>query len=326
VKALYIPKNFRSKTLELIELCSGILDSYARDGYDLSLRQIYYRLVALDHFPEDRKWTRIEETGKWVRDPQGTKNALPNYTWLGNLINEGRLAGRLDWEQIVDRGRWTESNSHWDNPSEVVQSAADSFALDKWEPQPYHVEVMCEKQALEGVLIPVCRKLDVPFSSNKGYSSQSFMWRKGQSLRYQLNEGKKVLILYVGDHDPSGLDMDRDILDRLRLFTKLDSNPRLVRGDLVVQRVALTMEQIREHNPPPNPTKITDSRAKEYIKKYGDESWELDSVDPRTLAKLVEDEVLGVRDADLWAEAYEKEEKMKQPLRDLAKEYAAKKW
>jgi len=302
MKERYVAKNFRPATLDLIEICEGILNDYAADGYDLTLRQLYYQLVSRDIIPNSQK----------------------EYSRLGSIVNDARLAGLLDWEQIVDRGRKTVENSHWTDPSAILRSAAASFAIDKWEAQPYYVEVMCEKQALEGVLAPVCERLDIPFSSNKGYSSQSFMWRKGKNLLRKVRRGKEILLLYLGDHDPSGLDMDRDIKDRLSMF--VGNSDRLHVENLDLNRVALTMDQIEEFNPPPNPAKITDSRAKEYIKKHGDESWELDALEPRILAALVEDAVFGVRDEDLWMEALAKEQAMTESLKGLADEYKDKEW
>jgi hypothetical protein len=227
------------------------------------------------------------------------------------------MAGLVDWDMIVDRGRVTVQNQHWESPSEIIRAAAETFRIDKWENQPSHIEVMVEKQALEGVLIPVCRELDVSFTSNKGYSSQSFMYRKGRYLQEKLAQNKDVRILYLGDHDPSGLDMDRDVLERLQTFSSYDDSSDY----MFFHRLALTWDQIEEFNPPPNPAKITDSRAKSYIRKHGDESWELDALEPRILAQLVKDFVLRYRDPYLWEDAIKEESEQKEKLLKLADEY-----
>jgi hypothetical protein len=216
------PHSFRGDGLEIIERCADILEDYAQQGYTLTLRQIYYQLVSHDLFPDDRRWSQIPGTNRWVRDPNGTKNADPNYKWLGDLVNKGRLFGILDWDLIEDRARETVTPLHWGHPSEIVEAAAEQFRIDKWVDQPVHVEVMAEKDAVSGILEPVCRSLDVSFTANRGYSSQSFMYRRGKYLQGKLLEGKKVLVVYLGDHDPSGLDMDRDIEERLRLFAGLE--------------------------------------------------------------------------------------------------------
>ena len=84
------------------------------------------------------------------------------------------------------------------------------------------------------------------------------------------------MIIHLGDHDPSGIDMTRDIQERLQMFG----------ADVYVKRVALTMNQIGTYNPPPNPAKITDSRASKYIDEYGNESWELDALEPQVITDL----------------------------------------
>jgi hypothetical protein len=280
--------------------------SYAAQGYDLSLRQLYYQFVA----------------------HHGLDNTEQNYKMLGVVVSDARLAGLLDWDSLVDRGRSTIVNSHWETPADIIDSAAASFRLDLWETQDCHVEVMVEKQALEGVLVPVCRRLDVPFTANKGYSSSSAMYEAGKRLEQKMDEGKRIVIVYLGDHDPSGIDMGRDVFDRLALFSGAgywDSAERVVEarndGTFVVNRIALNMDQIRQYNPPPNPAKMTDSRAKGYVSKYGYESWELDALDPDTLAGLVASEVERHIDPAKWDERVSLLEKGRADLRAMAKTY-----
>lgn len=287
MKEQFIWKNFRDKTRQLITLINAILGEYAALGFDLSVRQVFYQLVARGHLPNtESAW------GKVI-----------------NIVSEGRLAGLIDWDMIVDRGRRTIFAPHWRDPSEILDAAAESFRIDKWEDQSRHIEVMVEKQALEGVLTPVCRDLDVRLTANKGYSSQSLMYRIGKRLEYKIDQDKEIWILYLGDHDPSGLDMDRDIVERLEMFSN---------GRLAVRRLALLMEQIEELNPPENPAKLSDSRAAGYIAEFGYSSWELDAVEPTELARLVREAVTSLRDEDLWLEAVAREEAMRLQLENLA--------
>jgi len=282
----FIDYKFSKDSLTIITTANNILTEYEAMGYDLSLRQIYYQFVA----------RAIIE------------NSERSYKRLGDIVSNARLAGLLDWDMIRDRGRVTRRNTHWNNPAEIIESAARQFAINKWENQPVHVEVMVEKQALEGVLIPECIDLDISFTANKGYSSSSALYEAGQRLSYHIAEGKHCIVIYLGDHDPSGIDMSRDVECRLRQFARSNAS-------VEVQRVALNMDQIRKLKPPPNPTKITDSRANGYIREFGYESWELDALDPKFLASLVRDAVYEVRDIDLWEEAIQKEEKMKNDLK-----------
>lgn len=112
-------------------------------------------------------------------------------------------------------------------------------------------------------------------------------------------------------HDPSGIDMTRDIQERLELFG----------ADVYVKRVALTMNQIQTYNPPPNPAKITDSRASKYIDQFGDESWELDALEPKVITDLIKKQVIMYRDDAIYRAVYDKESREKDELRMLERNY-----
>jgi len=117
------------------------------------------------------------------------------------------------------------------------------------------------------------------------------------------------VVFHFDDHDPSGKDMSRDITDRIELFTG---------NSLKFERLALNMDQVREYNPPPNPAKITDSRATAYIAEYGAESWELDALEPTVLAELVRTAVEGVTDKAKMGEAQAEQDKHRETLKLVA--------
>lgn len=276
-KIQYKNLRFKTSTADMITLAEEILAEYQADGYDLTVRQLYYQFVARGIFPEDRRWTWTGS--KWVRDPNGTKNADPNYKWLGGIINKARLAGLLDWSSICDRTRSHRKNSHWRSPDEIIRACAEQYRINTRELQPVYLEVWVEKDALIGVLEGVCTNLDVGFFSCRGYVSQSAMWRAAQRIRCATRE--RAVVLHLGDHDPSGIDMTRDIADRLELFG----------ATCEVERIALTMAQIKEYGPPSDPAKVTDSRYAGYIKEHGSESWELDALEPRVITDLIRERV-----------------------------------
>jgi hypothetical protein len=168
------------------------------------------------------------------------------------------------------------------------------------------MEVWIEKDALIGVIDGVCRELDVPFFSCRGYVSDSEMWTAAYN---RMDKGEQTIVLHLGDHDPSGIDMTRDIRERLDLFS--------MEADIEVRRIALTMDQIDELKPPPNPAKITDSRFEGYAAEYGDESWELDALEPQYIADLIQTAVFGERDVDLWDAAYQEQETERQQIQDV---------
>lgn len=259
-KIKYQDFNFRESSINLIRTANKIIAEYQAQGFDLTLRQLYYQFVARDIIP----------------------NSIKSYKNLGSVINDGRLAGMIDWLAIVDRTRDLKTLSHWDEPADIVAACAKQFNIDRWQDQEYRPEVWIEKDALAGVFDRVCRELDVPLFSCRGYTSQSEMWVAGQRLLAHKNNGQTPFIFHFGDHDPSGKDMSRDILDRLQLFTD---------GIIEFERMALNMDQVREFNPPPNPAKITDSRATAYMAEFGNESWELDALDPATLESLVRESI-----------------------------------
>jgi hypothetical protein len=167
--------------------------------------------------------------------------------------------------------------AHWDNPSEIIEDAAEQYRRNLWEGQPNYVEVWVEKDALIGIIEQAAKKLDTPCFSCRGFTSSTALWDAADRLKQHGKNGQDCFIIHLGDHDPSGLDMTRDIRDRLQLFG----------ASVAVERIALNMNQIQQYNPPPNPAKMTDTRSKKYIKQYGATSWELDAIEPSELDRLI---------------------------------------
>jgi len=276
-KIQYQHKNFRAASLALIDTANDIIDEYSKMDFVLTLRQLYYQMVA----------RAIIE------------NSQRSYKRLGNLINNARLGGLVDWRAIVDRTRELRGVSTWENPKGVMQSVLRSYKEDLWLTQPHRVEVWIEKDALTGIIEGVCNEQRINYFSCRGYSSASETWKAGQRLARYIQAGQDPLILHLGDHDPSGMDMTRDIIERLDLFSQ---------SFIEVDRIALNMDQIEQYGPPPNPTKLTDSRAESYVVKHGYDSWELDALDPMVMAELIRGKVEAVIDQNEWNMALEQEE------------------
>lgn len=287
-KIQYKEIRFQQKSLDLIELVNQVVDEYSAQGYELTLRQVYYQLVARGYIPNNER----------------------SYKNVGSLINDGRLAGLIDWHSVTDRTRNLRKESHWDNPADVIASARYSYNLDKWKGQPNYVEVWVEKDALVDIVGQACDPLDTPYFSCRGYTSQSEMWSAAQRFIRQEQREKRIII-HLGDHDPSGIDMTRDIQERLELLG----------ADVYVKRVALTMNQIQTYNPPPNPAKITDSRASKYIDQFGDESWELDALEPKVITDLIKKQVTMYRNDDIYRAVCDKELREKEELKMLERNY-----
>lgn len=285
----------RADAIDIVAKANQVCLSYARQGYDLTLRQLYYQFVSRGWLPNNQL----------------------SYNKLKSIISKARLAGLLSWSYIVDRTRNLSALAHWDDPAEIMGSAAAGFRIEKWSDQPTRVEVWVEKEALSGVVARTANDLDVAWFACRGYVSQSELWRAGQRLGGYIRDGKRVVILHLGDHDPSGIDMTRDIDDRLRMFIGHDVGYGAV-DELEVRRIALNMEQVRLYNPPPNPAKLTDSRVGNYIDLHGEQSWELDALDPATLDALIRQHVYAERDDELWGEAEALEAEHRRLLREAS--------
>lgn len=296
-KIAYIDKRFQPSSLELIDKVNNVVADYSAQGFSLTLRQVYYQMVARAIIPNDQR----------------------SYKNLGSLINDARLAGLIDWNAIEDRTRNLRGNSHWNTPGAVIRSAAYSYHLDHWGDQENHVEVWVEKDALIGIVGQVCQRLDVNHFSCRGYVSQSEMWGAARRLRQKNEAGKHIVLLHLGDHDPSGKDMSRDIVERLDLFGAYD---------VEFHRLALNMDQIDQYSPPPNPAKLTDSRAQGYIAEYGPESWELDALEPQVISDLIERNVVKYRDSAAYQTVLKREKNEVRLLEDVADHWrgVAKNW
>lgn len=277
-KICYTPRKFSAESLRLIEICNGVISRYSSKGQTASTRQLYYQLVGIN----------------------AIRNNLKSYGIVQGLLNNARLAGLVDWNAIEDRSRQLESIHHDKHPRDVVTRAADGFHFWKWEDQPNYVEVWVEKDALKGIVGAVCDPMDVPFFSTRGYSSVSEIYAASVRFREELAHGKEIHIIQLSDHDPSGIDMTRDIEERLN---------RVFGTPCHIHRVALNMSQVEEYRLPENPAKMSDSRAEAYVEEFGVSSYELDALDLDVLAAIVRSNVLQFRDEALWLAAVEREKR-----------------
>ena len=273
----FIDKKFRAATLEVIQHAINITEDYKRRGFTLTLRQLYYQFVARDLLPNEHK----------------------EYKRLGSIIDDARQAGLIDWSTIEDRTRNVEHPNVWRSAEAILQAVARQYKENPWLNQEYWPEVWIEKDALVGVIEGICTEYRVPYFACRGYASQSEIYGAGKRLAERRAAGYRPMVIYLGDHDPSGIHMPVDLGERLRLFS---------RGPVLVKRIALTMDQVEEYNPPPNPAKDTDSRFEGYAEEFGDESWELDALDPVVLANLIRDELEGVKDEESWGQDMAREE------------------
>jgi len=276
-KVKFKEKVFRAEGLAIIDASNSIIEEYKAKGFTLTLRQLFYQTVAREIL----------------------ENTHLQYKRLGNIINDARLAGLVNWEAIEDRTRYLRELATWETPQSLIEACANQYLCDLWKRQPYRVEVWIEKDALVGVIEGVCHGLKVPFFALRGYNSQSEQWRAGVRFDKYKHQGQRPVILHLGDHDPSGLDMSRDNDDRVSLFMGAKAD---------VRRLALNHDQTQELDLPPNAAKSSDTRFKTYVQEFGPKSWELDALPPEYMAQLVRGAVLDLRDDARWDEDVARQE------------------
>jgi hypothetical protein len=285
----YVPKNFGPDRLAKIGVANEIINEYAAQGFSLTLRQLYYQHVARGLI----------------------ENSKQSYDQMGSLINDARLAGLVSWTSIEDRTRNLMGLHTYSGPEAALEEAKDKYRKDLWVDQPFRPEVWVEKEALSDVVGQMCNRLRVDFFACRGYVSQSEQWRAGQRMADYIRKGQRPIIFHFGDHDPSGIDMTRDNMERLSLFAG---------SPIQVVRLALNMNQVEQYNPPPNPAKITDVRFEGYQRKFGDQSWELDALEPSVIQNLIDGAVRGIRDETKWDAALLEEAHDKQVIDDMINE------
>jgi hypothetical protein len=295
VKQAFITKSFRQSALAMLATVDAIVREYQQQGYTLTLRQLYYQLVARDYI----------------------ENSEASYKRVGNLVSDGRLAGLIDWDAIEDRTRSLASLSFWSSPNLILRDAAHSYRRNLWQNQPFYCEVWVEKEALAGVVARACDRWRVPYFSCRGYVSQSEMYSAAQRLAAQANKPGGLRLIHLGDHDPSGIDMSRDIADRLQLMM----GEQFAAVDF--QRIALNYDQVQAYNPPPNPAKQTDSRFAEYQRQFGEVSWELDALEPSVLVEMIEAAIETGLDPKAWELDRAREAGEANTILAMARDYSA---
>lgn len=278
---------FNSATLALIKTMNDIVAEYIRQGFRLTVRQLYYQLVARDVIP----------------------NTIQSYKRAASILNDARIAGMVDWNIIEDRTREFIRRQRWESGADILEAASNSYHMDMWVDQDTRVFVIIEKEALVGVLEPICKKLDVPVLAARGYPSGTVLREFALEDIVPSVDSQHIVVLHCGDHDPSGIDMTRDLQERISMFAY---------QDIELVRIALNMDQITTYNPPPNPAKTTDSRFDGYVRLYGHESWELDALPPTDLSELVETHIRRYMDDGKWLERAEAVEDIRSRIREAA--------
>jgi len=255
---------------KLVQAAIEIIKQYS---IRLTVRQIYYRLVAANLI----------------------KNSRSAYNALDKALTVARLKGAISFNAIEDRSRQFQAGDveEYQTPEEFMEwrlnalkNSEAQYEMPYWLNQPRYVEVWLEKDALSGLFKRVCDQLHVRLAPCRGYASVSFIYEATKKLR---EVGKPIFILYFGDFDMRGVDIQRYLEERFEGFG-LDVN---------VERVALARQQVEQYQLPPQPAKKTDTMARGWMDAQGDVAWELDALEPNILMRLLEDAIKKHLDSDV---------------------------
>ena len=261
VREFFEPWPMRPVTFALIDQLNAIIDEYQPQGLRLTVRQLFYQMVARGLI----------------------ENTEAEYRKIGRLVTNGRDSGRIDWDAIEDRTRDVHRSRTWSEAADRLHSAADTYGEDLWADQDYRVEVWIEKEALLGVIEGVCNELRVDHCAHRGNASASLAYEAGKRFADIIALGQLPLVLHLADHDPTGVHMTHDLAKR---FSKYAGT------SIEVRRIGLTLAQVRRYAPPPNTAKESDTRTPQYVEEFGfDDCWELDALPPDVLITLIRDNV-----------------------------------
>ena len=261
----------------------------------ITLRGLFYRVVSTGYFPDtDKKY----------------------YAKLGNLMSTLRRERWIPYEWIVDNIRSTIKPSSWSGLDDFVDTVSRSYRKDFWSSLPDYIHIFIEKDAMSGIVAPVTQEYDLSMSPIRGYVSDSYVHSLGTQWR-QIE--KPIHVFYMGDFDPSGFDLERDLADKL-----VEHSGRLINSDnlpfneggLIVnsqhadpnanlpwctwERLALNEDDFDNHDLFEIKPKQKDSRSKRFIERFGERCAEVDALEPREIRRRVREAIEQYIPTDEW--------------------------
>jgi hypothetical protein len=233
-----------------------------------TVRQVFYRL------------TTEGVVGKTEAEYKGT---------VCRLLTEMRRSGEVPYEWLADSTRWMRKPTTYSSMEEALRITAEAYRRALWSDSPDRVEIWSEKEALAGILIDVTDPWDVPLMVTRGYPSVSYLHSAAKAIVSRADQDQRTYIYYLGDRDPSGVDIDRAIVhgigESILSLVGLDQQ-----GDSALaftalatfERIAATEEQVEDLALPTRPTKKSDSRSKNFTGR----SVEVDAIPAQTLREI----------------------------------------
>ena len=258
----------RGKAAATVQLEQAILD-IAKERAPTTVRGIAYVLMVINLIDnmKRRNTRRVSEISVYLREQE-----------------------ILDWTLIVDNSRPSRKVSMWSDPVSLMQAAVEQYRRDQWQDQPYLIEIWSEKATVGGILSPVIEEWGTRFNVMVGFGSYTRVGEAVERSKVATRAGKKCLALYVGDWDPSGMNMsEKDLPRRVAEYG----------GNWQIRRIGITK---RDHHLPSFAAaeKNKDSRYPWFVENYGDRCWELDAMDTRVLRRRVEQQIKRHVDMAAW--------------------------
>ena len=248
------PTKHRRSLRDMLRLRQKIY-RVVEENAPMTVRQVFYQLVGLGAI---------------------SKTETEYKTTVIRLLTDMRLKGELPFSWLADNTRWMRKPRTFDSLEDALQLTAETYRRATFMNQPNYCEVWLEKDALAGVIYEETAKYDVPLMVTRGYASISYLHGAAETIAASR---KPAFLYYLGDFDPSGLDIPRNVEARLRQFAP--------EAEIRFTRLAVTPEQITALKLPTRPTKASDSRAR----GFAGESVEVDAIPPAVLRKLVHDAI-----------------------------------
>lgn len=277
---------FRGKNQRLASRAVAIL----REEKPMTLRQLYYRLISSGVIG----------------------NAQAEYNRLGKVMVKLRESGVVPRTWMVDHLRTTLKPSSWSGLADFGESVRACYRKDFWASLPHHVEVFVEKDAIAGAIQPVTEEYDIGLRVCRGYSSVSFA---GEIADLWGRIEKPIFAYYLGDFDPSGFDLERDLREKLQRYTGRVSSvwsadqARAIVGEKLADfhgdafywvRLAVRSADFDLHDLIRLPVKTTDRRARGFLEEHGEGCAEVDALPPTELRRRVQEAIQVHIDPERW--------------------------
>ena len=276
------------RTINKLDSIKQILEEYKNQGYlPVTLRHLYYKLVSR---------TLIE-------------NKVEEYRKVVKLMTYARENHIIPYSYLTDSSRTPKIVSQFDNLKDLGNAAINSYKKCRWKCQDCYLEVWIEKAAMTSTIEDITRKYCVPLITGKGYNSLPIIWDAYNRMKEYNKEHN--IIIYLGDHDPSGVNMDLDIRNRFMKNFGIEPD---------IQRIALTMDQIQQYNLPSQFAKKKDPRYKKYKNQYGSESWEIEALPIKIIRELLENKIREYIDPVKYNRVLEQEEQDKERFMEMIEE------